>query len=81
MRHRKESERYRYAGDHGYLQGKATEMIDPAPVLSMLGGKQAYRRFVQDGMSEGHREGLLCGGGSVPSESLYNDGSLPSSQS
>ncbi len=49
-------ERYRYSGDHAYLQGKATEMIDPAPVLSMLGGKQAYRRFVQDGLSQGHKE-------------------------
>jgi hypothetical protein len=44
------------------LQGKATEMIDPAPVLSMLGGKQAYRRFVQDGMSEGHREAYCAVG-------------------
>ena len=49
-------ERYRYSGDHVYLQGKATEIIDPATVLSMLGGKQAYRRFVQDGLSEGHKE-------------------------
>jgi len=49
-------ERYRYSGDHVYLQGKATEMIDPATVLSMLGGKQAYRRFVQDGLREGHKE-------------------------
>ncbi len=49
-------ERYRYSGDHVYLQGKATETIDPATVLSMLGGKRAYRRFVQDGLSEGHKE-------------------------
>jgi putative transposase len=49
-------ERYRYSGDHVYLQGKATETIDPATVLSMLGGKQAYRRFVQDGLREGHKE-------------------------
>jgi putative transposase len=49
-------ERYRYSGDHAYLQGKATEMIDPAPVLTMLGGQRAYRRFVQDGLSEGHKE-------------------------
>ena len=48
--------RYRYSGDHVYLQGKATETIDPATVLSMLGGKQAYRRFVQDGLREGHKE-------------------------
>ena len=49
-------ERYRHSGHHAYLQGKATETIDPAAVLSMLGGKQAYRRFVQDGLSEGHNE-------------------------
>ena len=49
-------ERYRYSGEHAYLQGKATEMLDPAPVLSMLGGKQAYRRFIRDGLSEGHNE-------------------------
>jgi REP element-mobilizing transposase RayT len=49
-------ERYRHSGHHAYLLGKATEMIDPATVLSMLGGKQAYRRFVQDGLSEGHKE-------------------------
>ena len=48
--------RYRYSGDHVYLQGKATETIDPTTVLSMLGGKQAYRRFVQDGLREGHKE-------------------------
>jgi hypothetical protein len=49
-------ERYRYSGDHAYLQGKATETLDPTTVLSMLGGKQAYRRFVRDGLSEGHKE-------------------------
>ena len=49
-------ERYRYSGEHAYLQGKATKTIDPATVLSMLGGKQAYRRFVRDGLSEGHKE-------------------------
>lgn len=53
-------ERYRYSGEHVYLQGRATEMIDPAPILSMLGGKQAYRRFVRDGLSEGHKEGYYA---------------------
>src|SRR4026207_15205 len=38
-------ERYRYPGDHAYLQGKATATIDPETVLSLLGGKRAYRRF------------------------------------
>ena len=49
-------ERYRYSGDHAYLQGKATETIDPAAVLSMLGGRLAYRRFVRDGLGEGHKQ-------------------------
>jgi len=49
-------EQYRYCGHHTYLQGEATEIIDPARVLSMLGGKQAYRRFVYQGLEEGHKE-------------------------
>ena len=49
-------ERYRHSGHHAYLQGKATEIIDPAKVLSMLGGKGAYRRFVHDGVGDGHKE-------------------------
>lgn len=49
-------ERYRDSSHHAYLQGKATETIDPAKVLSMLGGKQAYRRFIRDGIGEGHKE-------------------------
>jgi putative transposase len=52
----KTPERYRYSGHHAYLQGKATETIDPAKVLSILGGKQGYRRFVHDGIGDGHKE-------------------------
>lgn len=52
----KSPELYRYSGQHVYLQGKAGEIIDPARVLSMLGGKQAYRRFVLDGLREGHKD-------------------------
>jgi putative transposase len=49
-------DRYRHSGHHAYLQGKATEIIDPGKVLSMLGGKGAYRRFVHDGVGDGHKE-------------------------
>jgi REP-associated tyrosine transposase len=52
----KTPERYRYCGHHAYLEGKATETIDPAKVLSLLGGKQAYRRFVHDGVGDRHKE-------------------------
>jgi hypothetical protein len=52
----KRPEQYRYSGHGAYLQGQATEVMDPGPVLKLLGGKKAYRHFVQDGLGEGHRE-------------------------
>ena len=52
----KSAEAHRYSGHHAYLHGKATETIDPGKVLAMLGGKAAYRRFVSDGLAEGHKE-------------------------
>jgi len=38
------------------MAGKPTEMMDPTAVLKLFGGVKAYRRFVQDGMADGHRE-------------------------
>ena len=32
-------------------------MLDPTKILRLLGGKGAYRRFVLDGLGEGHNEG------------------------
>ena len=52
----KAPERHRYSGHHAYLQKKATEIIEPAKVLAMLGGSRGYRRFVQDGLKDGHKE-------------------------
>jgi REP element-mobilizing transposase RayT len=52
----KEPDGYRYCGHHAYLQGKASEIIDPGKILSMLGGKGAYRRFIHDGVGDGHKE-------------------------
>ena len=52
----KSPEEHRYSGHHAYLYGKATEIIDPGKILAMLGGKAAYRRFVSDGLAEGHKE-------------------------
>ena len=49
-------EQYEYSGHGVYLKGKATEVLDPAPVLELLGGRGAYRRFVLDGIKEGHKE-------------------------
>lgn len=38
------------------MAGKPTEMMDPTAVLKLFGGVKAYRRFVRDGMGDGHRE-------------------------
>ena len=48
-------EQYRYSGHKAYREGKGTEIIDPGPVLKLLGGRQGYRRFVLDGLGEGHK--------------------------
>ena len=50
------AEEYEYSGHHAYLQGKGTEIIDPARVLGMLGGARRYERFVNDGLKAGHQE-------------------------
>jgi REP element-mobilizing transposase RayT len=52
----KRPEEYRFSGHRGYLEGKRTEVMDPAKVLGLFGGKGAYGRFVLDGMGEGHKE-------------------------
>jgi len=43
-------------GHHGYLQGKRTEVIEPARVLRMLGGSRGYQKFVNEGLKDGHKE-------------------------
>ena len=47
---------YRYSSEQAYRSGKPTAIIDPRPVLKMIGGIGGYRRFVQDGMGQEHRE-------------------------
>ena len=47
---------YPYSGHHSYLEGRASEVLEPEPVLDMLGGRAGYRRFVLEGLEEGHRE-------------------------
>ncbi len=50
------AEDYPHSGHRSYAEGRVTEMVDPRPVLEMLGGRGAYRRFVDQGVGEGHRE-------------------------
>ena len=47
---------YRYSGQRHYAQGELNELVEPSRVLDMLGGRAGYRRFIQQGMKEGHRQ-------------------------
>ena len=48
-------EEYPYSGHRTYLTEESTALLDPAPVLSLIGGSTAYAHFVRDGLAEGHR--------------------------
>ncbi len=49
-------EDYPYSGHGGYCGRKGGGIVETALVLKMLGGPSGYRRFVMDGIGEGHRE-------------------------
>jgi REP element-mobilizing transposase RayT len=49
-------EQYKYSGHGAYVDAQKTGIIDPRPVLQMLGGRRGYWRFVLDGIEEGHKE-------------------------
>jgi putative transposase len=49
-------EAYPYSGHRAYLTGDRLALIDPDPVLKLLGGQAAYRRFVLAGIAAGHDE-------------------------
>ena len=47
---------YRYSGHRNCLDGRVSEVLEPERVLDMLGGRAGYRRFVMEGLKDGHRE-------------------------
>lgn len=49
---------YGYSGHRALLAGQTTALLDPDPVLRLLGGPAAYARFTQDGVDEGHQPGF-----------------------
>jgi putative transposase len=49
-------ERYFYSGHNGYLLNRAPKIIEDGPILKILGGKEAYKKFVLEGVSENHNE-------------------------
>jgi putative transposase len=49
-------ELYRYSGHQDYLSAKPSAVLDPGRALALFGGRGGYKRFIADGMGEGHRE-------------------------
>lgn len=49
-------EHYPYSGHRSYLEGEATKVIEPGPVLKLLGGRKGYRKFVLEGLGERHKD-------------------------
>lgn len=45
---------YPYSGHRAYLTDDRRALIDPGPVLTILGGQAAYRRFVTASIDAGH---------------------------
>jgi REP element-mobilizing transposase RayT len=48
-------EQYKHSGHGAYVQSGETAVIDPRPVLQML-GRRGYQRFVLDGIDGGHKQ-------------------------
>jgi REP element-mobilizing transposase RayT len=47
---------YPYSGHRAYLTGNGGGLVDPEPVLGMLGGRAAYRRLIQSEIGAGHEQ-------------------------
>lgn len=52
----KTPEEYLYTGHGEYCGMKEVPIIDRTLVLGMLGGKNAYQRFIMDGIGQGHKD-------------------------
>ena len=49
-------DQYPYSGHRNYVEGRVSDVLEPGRVLDMLGGRAGYRRFVLEGLKDGHRE-------------------------
>ncbi|MGH7828168.1 MAG: transposase [Candidatus Binatia bacterium] len=52
----KRPEAYGYSGHLSYLAQGTPKIVESAAILSLLGGRRRYEKFVLDGMSENHNE-------------------------
>ena len=49
-------ERYAYSGHNSYLTNGTAKIVEVTPTLKLLGGKNAYERFVLEAIGENHNE-------------------------
>lgn len=47
---------YPYSSHQNYAETRVSEVIEPVRVLDGVRGRAGYRRFVEEGLKEGHRE-------------------------
>jgi REP element-mobilizing transposase RayT len=49
-------EAYPHSGHRAYLGRAGQGLVDPGPALGLLGGRDAYERYVLDGIGAGHED-------------------------
>jgi hypothetical protein len=47
---------YPYSGHREYCGARVREVVEPSRILDMLGGRAGYRKFIQEGIKDGHQE-------------------------
>jgi putative transposase len=52
----KRPERYAHSGHRSYLINGTPKIIEAGPILSLLGGRKGYEKFVLEGLRENHNE-------------------------
>ena len=52
----KSPEQYEHSSHVLYLTGKSGNVVDSTFVIKLMGGRKSYRRFVHDGVGEGHKD-------------------------
>jgi REP element-mobilizing transposase RayT len=47
---------YPYSGHREYSGARVSDVLEPRRILDMLGGRAGYRKFIQEGVKDGHQE-------------------------
>jgi REP element-mobilizing transposase RayT len=47
---------YPYSGHREYCGARVSDVAEPSRILDMLGGRAGYRKFIREGIKDGHQE-------------------------